>query len=47
MPAWISNYAHYNVWNEITYPYLNFNSANVWDEITHQFLNFNGATDEV
>ena len=26
---WISNYTHYNVWDEITYPFLNFNSATV------------------
>ena len=29
IPAWISNYIHYKVWNEITYPFLNFNSATV------------------
>ena len=29
IPPWISNYTHYNVWNEITYPFLNFNSATV------------------
>ena len=23
--AWISNYIHYKVWDEITYPFLNFN----------------------
>ena len=23
-PAWISNYIHYNVWEEITYPFPNF-----------------------
>ena len=28
-PAWISNYIHYNVWDEITYPFLNFNGATV------------------
>ena len=27
IPAWISNYTHYNVWDEITYPFLNFNGA--------------------
>ena len=27
--AWISNYIHYNVWDEITYPFLNFNGATV------------------
>ena len=30
------------VWDEITYPFLNFNG-----EITYPFLNFNGATVEV
>ena len=29
IPAWISNYTHYNVWDEITYPFLNFNDATV------------------
>ena len=29
IPAWISNYTHYNAWNEITYPFLNFNGATV------------------
>ena len=29
IPAWISNYIHYNVWDEITYPFLNFNGATV------------------
>ena len=27
--AWISNYIHYNVWDEITYPFLNFNGLTV------------------
>ena len=27
IPALISNYIHYGVWNEITYPFLNFNGA--------------------
>ena len=26
---WISNYIHYKVWDEITYPFLNFNGATV------------------
>ena len=26
-PAWISNYIHFEVWDEITYPFLNFNGA--------------------
>ena len=29
IPAWISNYIHYNVWDEITYPFLNFNGVTV------------------
>ena len=24
MPTWISNYTHYKVWDEITYPFLNW-----------------------
>ena len=27
--AWISNYIHYKVWNEIIYPFLNLNGATV------------------
>ena len=27
IPAWISNYIHYKVWYEITYPFPNFNGA--------------------
>ena len=29
IPAWISNYIRYNMWDEITYPFLNFNGATV------------------
>ena len=29
IPACISNYIHYKVWDEITYPFLNFNGATV------------------
>ena len=30
IPAWIRNYNHYNkVWDEITHPFLKFNSATV------------------
>ena len=29
IPAWISNYIHYKVWDEITYAFLNFNGATV------------------
>ena len=28
-PAWISNYIHYKVWDEIIYPFQNFNGATV------------------
>ena len=29
IPAWISNHIHYKVWDEITYPFLNFNGCTV------------------
>ena len=29
IPAWISNYIHYKMWDEITYPFLNFNRCTV------------------
>ena len=29
IPAWISNYMLSKVWDEITYPFLNFNGATV------------------
>ena len=29
IPAWISNYMPGKVWDEITYPFLNFNGATV------------------
>ena len=29
IPAWLSNYTHFNVWLEITYSILNFNGATV------------------
>ena len=29
IPAWINSYIRYNVWNEITYPFLNFSGATV------------------
>ena len=27
--AWINNYIHYKVWDEIIYPFLNFNGTTV------------------
>ena len=38
IPAWISNYTHYNVWDEITYLFLNFNGATV--EVYEWISNF-------
>ena len=32
MIAWINNYAHCNVWDEFTYPFLNFNGATRMDK---------------
>ena len=35
--AWISNHIHYNVWDEITYPFPNFNgcTVEVWEWISN------------
>ena len=27
IPAWISDYIHYEVWNEVTYPFPNLNGS--------------------
>ena len=37
IPAWISNYIHYKVWDEITYPFPNFNgvTVEVWEWISN------------
>ena len=29
IPAWISKYIPYKVWDKITYPFLNFNGCTV------------------
>ena len=29
IPAWMGNHIRYTVWNEITYPFLNFNGCTV------------------
>ena len=36
IPAWISKHIHYEVWNEITYPFCNFKGATieVWEWIS-------------
>ena len=40
--AWISNNIHYKVWDEITYPFPNFNDATVevWEWISNFFSHF-------
>ena len=37
IPAWISNYIHYETWDEITYPSPNFNgcTVEVWEWISN------------
>ena len=37
MPGWISNYNHYNLWDEIIYPFPNFNGATVefWEWVSN------------
>ena len=37
IPPWIPNYIHYEVWNEITYPFPNFNGTTVefWEWISN------------
>ena len=44
IPAWISNYIHYKVCDEITYPYPNFNGATieVWEWISNFITHFIG-----
>ena len=33
IPAWISNHTHYEMWDEISYPFLNYNCCivEVWE----------------
>ena len=42
--AWISNYIHYKVWDEITYAFPNFNSCTieVWEWINNSIPHFPG-----
>ena len=44
--AWISSYIHYTVWDEITYPFPNFNgwAVGVWEWISN-FITLNWACD--
>ena len=38
IPAWISNYMANKVWDEITYPFLNFNGCAKWISILSHTL---------
>ena len=44
IPAWKSNYNHYKVWYELTYPFPNFNGAaiEIWEWINNFILHFTG-----
>ena len=44
IPAWISNYTHYKVWDEITCPFPNFNGGAVeaWEWISNFIPHFSG-----
>ena len=42
IPAWINNYIHYKVWNEINYSFLYFNvcTVEVWGCISNSTPHF-------
>ena len=44
IPAWISKYIHHKVWDEITYPFPNFNgcTVEVWGWISNFITHFIG-----
>ena len=44
IPAWISKHSHYKVWDEIIYPFPNFNRATVevWEWISNFIPHFIG-----
>ena len=44
IPVWISDYIHHKVWDEITYPFPNFNGATVviWGWIRNFDPHFTG-----
>ena len=44
IPAWISNHVPSNIWNEITYPFPNFNGASLWIDIFEVKLTFETLT---
>ena len=43
-PAWISNFIHHKIWDEITYPFPNFNgcTVEVWEWMNNFTLHFTG-----
>ena len=44
IPAWIRDYIHHKVWNEVIYPFPNFNgcTVEVWEWISHFIPHFIG-----
>ena len=42
---WLINYIHYKMWDEITYPFPNFNGAavEVWEYLSNFILHFTGC----
>ena len=44
IPVFISNHIHYKMWDEIVYPFQNFNGAivEVWELISNFISHFNG-----
>ena len=44
IPAWVSNYIDYEVWGEVTYPFLNVNGAavEVWEWLSNFFPHVTG-----
>ena len=38
--VWVSNYTHCKVWDEITYPYLNFNDCTVISHFTRHVITY-------
>ena len=44
IPAWMSNYIHYEVWDEIMYAFPNIKGATieVWEWINNFILHFTG-----
>ena len=44
IPAWVNNYIHYKVWDELTYPFPNLNgtTVEVWEWISNFIPHFTG-----